>query len=211
MVVREGWLPIFVTSLAAAGITIRFGLAWSIPLWALVGLLTFLFRESTRTIPALPLAVVSPVDGQVIEVQQAEDPWLDRQALNIGIRMRLPGISTLRSPTEGKVMDFRTSAEACETTAGRCGGFMGNHMCYVVCIRTDEDDDVVFSLSTNKYFSRFKSDVAPGERIGQGQRNGIVYFGRRIDVLVPANSLPQVSPGDRVSAGTNVIAELVHS
>ena len=79
---------------------------------------------------------------------------------------------------------------------------------YTIWVQTDEADDVVFSVVT-RAFSRFKADVAPGERVGQGQRNGFIFFGKRVDVLMPANACAEVSPGDSILAGSGVIATLV--
>lgn len=210
MLAREGWIPVTGVCLVAALVGIGAGMVRSLPLWALVVVLMFIFRDPARKVPALPLAIVSPVDGEVISVRETQDPWLKRRALCISIRMRAPGISTLRSPTEGKVMDLWTTAKDC-TGRSQVLNFLGNQACYVLWVRTDEGDDVLFAVSANRLYSRFKSNVAPGERIGQGHRNGFVYFGKRVDVLVPPCSRDDISEGRQVLAGSGVIATLTHA
>ena len=201
MVGPEGRALVFVSGLAAAAIAYGFGIAWSAPLWVLFVVLLMVFREPQRVVPALPLAIISPVDGRVVSVETSRDKWLDREAVVVGIRFHEPGISPLRSPTEGKVMDFWTNLGSQKVPSG-------SPTEYTMWVQTDESDDVVFSVVT-RAFSRFKADVAPGERVGQGQRNGFIFFGKRVDVLVPANACVEVSPGDSVLAGSGVIATLV--
>jgi len=52
--------------------------------------------------------------------------------------------------------------------------------------------------------------VHSGERIGQGQRCGIVPFGALVDVYVPLNSKVDIKVGDHVRAGSDTLATLVH-
>lgn len=209
MIAREGWLPIASIAFSAAVVAYHFGAAWSLPLWMILGCLLLVFRDPYRAIPALPLAVVSPADGKVTSVEQIEDPWLDRTALKIQMEMRNLGISPLRSPIEGKVMDFWTTPGSHSGTSAPPGS-RGSMNRYALWIRTDEDDDVVFAVMSQRPLSRFKMDIVPGERVGQGQRNGFVFFGSHVDVLIPFNSQCETSVGKNVLAGSGVIATLVH-
>lgn len=209
MIAREGWFPIAATTVSAALVAYHFGATWSLPLWMLLGCLLFLFRDPDRAVPALPLAVVSPADGKVTLVEQIDDPWLDRKALKIQVEMRNLGFSPLRSPIEGKIMDLWTTPGP-HRGVDAPPGSGGSMNCYALWIRTDEDDDVVFAVMSRRRFSRFKTDTAPGERVGQGQRNGFVSFGSRVDVLVPVNSQREARVGTDVLAGSGVIATLVH-
>jgi phosphatidylserine decarboxylase len=47
-----------------------------------------------------------------------------------------------------------------------------------------------------------------GETVEQGDRMGIIRFGSRVDVLLPAQSEVLVRPGDHAAAGTTVVAKL---
>lgn len=210
MIAREGWFPITGFGLVVLALTLRYGLLWALPGWLLFAFLLFVYRYPKRDVPALPLAVVSPVDGRVVMAKKLLDPWLERQTLCISIRMNAPGITPLRSPTEGKVMEFWTHSSTCLSTP-RDGDQMNAPVaCYALWVRTDEGDDMVMAVSASRTLSRFKSDVAPGERIGQGHRLGFVYLGSQIDVLLPAGTRPHVVEGQRTLAGCGVIATLMH-
>ena len=47
-----------------------------------------------------------------------------------------------------------------------------------------------------------------GDACGQGERFGIIRFGSRVDIYLPAGSAPRVRIGEHTVAGTTVIAEL---
>jgi len=208
MIAREGLIPISVTCVAAAAVAGTAGALWSLPLWSLAAYLLYLFRETVPAVPNLPLAVLSPGDGRVIEATHARCPWLDRDSYRIRVALSGLGIGVLRSPVEGKVMDYWTSAQPCARPGAlRTTGFSPN--CYSVWVQTDEGDDIVFAVSSLRPISRFKLYFAPGERVGFGQRSGFIYFGSIVDVLVPANTRPEVAVGDKVESGCTVLGHLV--
>ena len=210
MIAREGWVPLAGMFLCTIFTLVVLGPLWSIPCWLGCVVVYRVFREPLRHIPSLPLAIVSPADGRIASVGETPDPFLRRDSICIEIGMRAPGISSLRSPTEGKVTEFWTGNRGATIDTQRDSPPFGNRSCYALSVQTDEGDDVVTAVSTNAVFSRFKSDVAPGERIGQGHRSGFVYFGTTVNVYVPPNARCEVTPGEGILAGSGVLATLVH-
>jgi phosphatidylserine decarboxylase len=55
---------------------------------------------------------------------------------------------------------------------------------------------------------RIVSTVKVGDRVERGQRVGLIKFGSRVDVLMPADAVPQVKNGARVRGGSTVLAVL---
>lgn len=209
MLAREGYAFIAGTAAAALLAAYYVSVAWSAPLWVLGAYLVYLFYAREPVVPSLPLAVVSPAAGRVTTIDEARDPWLDRPARRVRLRLDAPGVTVLRSPAEGKVMDYWTSPHpfGAEPSAARKDG---SPNCYALWVRTDEGDDVIMAVSSLMPVSRFKCHVPPGQRIGQGQRNGFVYFGTYVDLLLPMASRVDVSTGERLRAGSGVVAQLVH-
>ena len=85
------------------------GWGWSLPLWLACGAIVYLYRDPHREIPSSPLAVVSPADGVVTAVEEVSDPYLNREAVRLDIRMSYAGVYSTRSPVEGKVLEPRNS------------------------------------------------------------------------------------------------------
>jgi phosphatidylserine decarboxylase len=197
-IAREGWLSLFLVGGAAATVLYQFGWLWSVPLWALVIVLLFLFRDPARTVPAAPLAVVSPADGRVTLVETCNDPYLDRDARRITIRMHPYGVYSTRSPAEGKMLEPKRDS------SGPTG------LPHGVCLQTDEGDDLVIVMNRGPLRNPPRCYVRFGERVGQGQRCGFITLGSTVDIYLPLNSRIKVQEGERVHAGADVIAQLVH-
>ncbi len=199
LIAREGWH--WIALAAAIALLLQWQLGWfALPLWLPVGLLLFLFRDPPRKVPASPLGVVSPVDGRVLSIDSAQDPYLQRQAICITLQMRKTDIFSVRSPMEGKVL---------QQWIGQCDiPAMGSH--YAQWTQSDEEDDVLLVIAPTIRAVRPKCYVHSGERIGQGQRCGFIYFGGRVEIWVPTGSRIDVGVGDALQAGTDIIATLVH-
>ena len=208
MIAREGLVPIGVACVAAAAVSHYAGVLWALPLWVVGAYGLYLFRETLPSAPNLPLAILSPGDGCIIDAGPEQDSWLKRDASRVRIELGGLGIGVLRSPVEGKVMDYWTSAQPYNRPGTvRSTGFSPN--CYSIWVRTDEGDDVVFTVSSLRPISRFKLYFAPGERVGFGQRIGFIYFGNIVEVFMPPQSRPQVAAGEAVESGCTVLGHLV--
>jgi phosphatidylserine decarboxylase len=194
LIAREGWLFIFL-ALSATGLAGHFlGILAALPFAIAVIVLFFLFRDPPRKIPSAPLGLVSPVDGTIVEITQVHDKYLDRQAICLRLKMNWYGIYSTRSPTEGKVIKH----------------WFGDDGKAAQWIQTDEGDDVVVSLIKGRGSRQPACMVPTGERIGQGRRCGFVRFGALVELLVPVNTRIDKQAGDKVLAGTDIVATLVH-
>lgn len=197
LIAREGWLSLFLVGGVAATVLYQVGWLWSAPLWVLIGVLLFLFRDPARIVPAAPLAVVSPADGRVTLVETCHDPYLDREARRVTIRMHPCGVFSTRSPAEGKMLEPKRDGS---TSADVPHG---------VWLQTDELDDLVVVMNRGPLRNPPRCYVRFGERVGQGQRCGFITLGSTVDIYLPLNSRIKVQEGDRVHAGADVIAQLL--
>lgn len=213
LIAREGWRWIGVAVLSALIVYLLYG-AMSTPLWLLVFVLLFLFRDPARKVPAVPLGIVSPVDGKVVAVDTVHDVYLDREALCISIKMGFTSVYSAHSPMEGKVLEQwlglpSKAAPVFLKGASETGG--EKNASYAQWIQSDEQDDIVLVIETSLHSPRPKCYAQSGERLGQGQRCGFIRFGSQVDVLLPVDSRISVSVGDTVLAGSDIIATLVHA
>ena len=199
-VAREG-IP-FLIGAIVAGIATREFAGWT---YSIVPGLVFLwlvliFRDPLRAIPAVPLGVVSPVDGKVVEISLTDKGALNGEAHKILIRVSSLGTYTSRCPVEGKIMDFR-GAIADSAQAGASSGLW---------VQTDEGDDVVLQFHGHRFGLAPLAFLGYGERVGQGQRCAYLRLTRLAEVQLPINGRLLVEEGQRVSAGVDVRAKLPH-
>ncbi len=168
---------------------------YSLPLWLMGSFLLFLYRDPARKVPASPLGIVAAADGTVVRIEVLRDELLERDAVCISIKLNLLGPYIIRSPIEGKVLRQWKRVGDCH---------------YAQWVQTDEQDDVLMALRAGIVKLPLSCRVAAGERIGQGARCGVLLFGRMLDLYLPVNSLVSVKKGDKVKAGEDILATLVH-
>ena len=188
-VATEG-LPWLAGALLAAGAAWHFG---SLTLAAAPAVffiwLLLIFRDPVRSTPAVPLGVLSPVDGA-----------LGGEAHKIFVRVNALGTYTARCPVEGKIMNIRTAVSETEANAG----FSGLWVC------TDEEENVVLQFHGHRFGLAPRAFLRFGERVGQGQRCAWLRLTRLAEVQLPINSRVLVTKGQEVSAGTDLLAKLPH-
>lgn len=201
IIAREAWPLLFVLLALAllaqflAGPAAFFVLI--LPLIAAV----FLFRDPARAIPSNPLAVVSPVHGVVTLIEETDEARLEARMRRIRLSMRPHDIYSLRSPIEGKVMRQWCGRPDPNEPA--------RHMDFY--IKSDEGDRLLMAIRHRHAMPRFHLYLRSGERVGQGQRCGYLYFGALIDVFLPLDCKVLVEVGQNVSSGSSVLARLIHA
>lgn len=176
------------------------GLLWAVLPFALVVYLYLIFRDPPRAIPAAPLGVVSPVDGEVVSVGLTDSGAVGGEAQRIVIRVNSLGTYTARCPVEGKIMDLVTDVELPRDTVPPGG----------LWVRTDEGEDVVLQFSGHRFGLPPRAFLRYGERVGQGQRCAYLRLTRLAEVELPLAARVQVSAGQRVAAGQELLAKLPH-
>ncbi len=195
--VPEGWAVL--VGLAVAFFIVNAAVSFWVasPILVLLVMAGLYFRDSPRNVPAEPLAIIAPVDGKVIHRRECYDPFLDREAIKLSLRVGLLANYLIRSPVEGTVVEL--SGEAVENLDG-----CASH------IRTDEGDHVVIVIREGRLFGRRPCRSNYGERVGQGRCCGMRRLARRVDLYLPVNSRVEVELGDSVRGGACVLAKLVH-
>ncbi|MES1940100.1 phosphatidylserine decarboxylase [Salinisphaera sp. T5B8] len=195
--VPEGWAVLVGLATAFFVLNAVAGFWAACPILLLLVLAGLYFRDSPRNVPAEPLSIVAPVDGTVIHRRECYDPFLDREAIKLSLRVGLLANYLIRSPVEGTV--FELSGESVENLDG-----CASH------IRTDEGDDVIIVIREGRLFGLRPCRSNYGERVGQGRCCGMRRFARRVDLYLPVNSRVEVELGDSVRGGACVLAKLVH-
>jgi phosphatidylserine decarboxylase len=204
-IAREGWLYV-VLLLGAAGLL--FALRWNASGGVVLALglfTTFFFRDPDREIPTGPRLVLSPADGKVVQVIPApEDHPLGKGTTQISIFLSIFDVHINRSPIAGHVVavqyhpgeflpafDDKASLrneQNAVTVEGGGGRVMFKQIAGLIARR------IVFR-------KHLDDDVAAGERVG------LIKFGSRVDVFLPAGVAVKVKVGDRVRGGSSVLAE----
>src|SRR5437870_1733773 len=204
-VAPEGWpfiLPGW--ALVALGAWVAPGSPW---LWVpeavlfllAVWLLVF-FRDPVRTGPRGERFVIAPADGKVVDVAVVDEPmYLATRATRISIFMSVFDVHVNRYPATGAVELVRHNAGKF-LHAGSDKASLDNEQASVG-LRTARGPLLVRQIA-GLIARRIVTDAQPGDRAVQGERLGMIRFGSRVDVFLPAAGRPavRVTVGDRVRA-----------
>jgi len=197
----EGW-PFLLSAGAIMIAAWYFGglLAALLPAVAIV-LLILIFHDPWRSVPAVPLGVVSPVDGEIISIGPAGGRPLVEGAQSILIRINMLGTYSARSPVEGKALDVPAAESPSSPGYGHAA----------LWLQTDEGFDVVM------YFDGYRFGLAPrailryGDRVGQGQRCAYLRLTKYAAIELPPDARIVAEQGQRVVAGRDLLGKLPHT
>lgn len=176
---------------------------WLLPALAAAPVAAF-FRDPEREVPADPSAVVASADGRVLSVQRLSDERFgDGEWLRIAVFLSVLDIHINRSPVAGKVVDHFVTD----------GGFANamkpdaEHNVAAYTVLDTTNGTVVVAQRTGLIARRIVQRAPIGSLLAKGERFGLIRFGSRTDVYLPAEAAqPLVGPGDRVVGGSSVIA-----
>ena len=205
LIAREGW-PFLAIAFAAAALVSWYSLAWSIPLWLIAVFVLQFFRDPGRVAPGDAKTVVSPADGRIVAVEKALDPYLDRETVKVSVFMNVFNVHSNRAPVDGEVKQLWYHRGSFLNAALDKASIENERN--ALWIHADAGADVVCVQVAGLIARRILCYVKDGERLLRGQRYGFIRFGSRVDVYLPTDARPRVALGDKVSASSDILAEL---
>jgi phosphatidylserine decarboxylase len=168
----------------------------------------YFFRDPERLTPQDDDLVISPADGKVSSVQMVTPPAeLNlgfEPMLRISIFMNVFNCHVNRSPMRGRIVEI----------AYRKGNFLNAEL--DKASEENERNGLVVDTVHGQIgvvqiagfvARRILCFVQPNEPIEAGERIGLIRFGSRLDVFLPAGAEPRVTLGQTAVAGETVIAE----
>jgi len=210
--------------LIAVGISLIFLLLldWEIVGWPMLllsaGVFAF-FRDPERVVPQGENLIVAPADGLVSLITQVEPPLELQMDDGSGTRGLPPGPVT-RVSIFMSVFDVHINRAPVGGTVRRVvyipGKFMNadldkasedNERQHILIERSD-GIAIGFTQIAGLVARRIVPFVKPGDILAMGQRVGLIRFGSRVDVYLPAGTDARVVLGQTVIAGETVLAEI---
>jgi phosphatidylserine decarboxylase len=206
VIAREGW-PFLGASVAAAlAVGWVAGGWWSAPVWLWVLFVLQFFRDPARQVPGGTRTVVAPADGRIVAVERAEDPYLKRPATKISVFMNVFNVHSNRSPVDGEVKQTWYSAGRFLNAALDKASVENERN--ALWLRADAGPDVTCVQIAGLIARRILCYAKAGDRLERGDRFGFIRFGSRVDLYLPAEARVRVELGQKVQAGSSVLAEL---
>ncbi len=185
---------------------------WSAPLLALTLWVAWFFRDPPRRCARQRDLLYAPADGTITAVDEVDWDWfIHGRALRIVTFLTLLDVHVTRSPVGGRLVASRRDRGG-HAPAFLVRGADRNARLLLGIVRGPAPGDrVVLAQVVGFLARRIVPWRHPGDSLSAGQKVGLMRFGSRADVLVPAGqATPLVAPGDRVRAGLTPIARYHH-
>ena len=184
--------------------------------WIMVGLTLWVaafFRDPIRTTPQADNLIVAPADGLITMIAKVPPPpelvgdggISEQEMVRVSIFMSVFDVHINRSPVSGRVRrmayvpgkfinaDLDKASEANER----------QHF-----LIQAEGFQLVVTQIAGLVARRILTFVNEGDGVVAGQRIGMIRFGSRVDVYLPAGTGPMVLIGQRAIAGETILAEV---
>ena len=168
-----------------------------------VAILLF-FRDFPREITAGPNEVVSAADGTVVAIEDMEETeHYDGPARRLSVFMSVFSAHVNRAPYDGVVRAVRY-APGKYVNAMKAESSKVNES-NAVWMDT-ERGLITFRQISGAVARRIVCPATPGMRLAKGEKYGMIRFGSRMELYLPPDTEICVSLGDKVYAGTTVVA-----
>ena len=210
-------------ALIAAALSAFFAfMAWETLAWPMGGLVLCIlafFRDPRRVTPQGDKFVVAPADGLITLIQQVPPP----RELSVDDGSGIPGLGTepvTRISIFMSVFDVHINRAPVGGTVRRVVYIPGKFL-NADLDKASEDNErqhflvdrgdgvsIGFTQIAGLVARRIVPFVKPGDIIAAGQRVGLIRFGSRVDVYLPAGTEPKVLLGQKTVAGETILAEV---
>jgi phosphatidylserine decarboxylase len=191
------------TLLIFLGWLLHWGWLW----WpGLAGLIFFgyFFRDPGRRIPPEPDVVVAPADGKVMLTDEViEERFLNGPARRVAIFMNVFDVHVNRAPAAGTVRVAQHRDGVFKAAFQEESSAVNEQMALVL---EEGSRRLLVVQIAGLLARRIVSYVQPGQHLEKGERLGMICFGSRVDLYLPEEAQVMVKAGDRVKAGSSIVA-----
>lgn len=200
MILRKEGFPFIITSgiLSYALSRTRLGLAG----WTPAMFVTWFFRDPQRTAPESDGAIICPADGTVMDIEETIEEKVG-ECQRIPIFMSVFNVHVNRAPVNGRVLEkLYKPGKFYMANLGKKTELNERMVLYV------QASDGVYRVDqvAGMIARRISCWPEPDDEIEAGQRIGLIRFGSLVECYVPKELEVTVKKGDKVQAGTTIIA-----
>ncbi len=206
MIAPEGW-PFVLVPLCAAAVAGALG--W-VPLAACLAACAafslFFFRNPRRECSAAADVACSPADGKVIACGAAPDGMAPAGLpVRVSVFMSVFSVHVNRAPIDATLTDYRYNPGRTLAAYSDKASLVNEQN---LSVWEGAAGRIGLKQIAGLIARRIVFDHRPGAAVRRGDRIGLIRFGSRVDVFLPADAELLVRVGDRVRAGSSPLARL---
>lgn len=212
MIATEGFKIIFITSIIFILLVIGCFLYSNLYLkiiTILIGILFlfnfYFFRDPDRSRPQGDNLILSPADGTIVKIAEVNEPYYFKDKVRcVSIFLSVFNVHVNRIPISGTVDFFRY--------------IEGKFLPAFEDKASEKNEQTVIGIKNSKIRILFKQiagiiarrvvcEIGEGDTVNIGERCGIILYGSRVDIFLPANVKLHIKNKDKVIGGVSIIGE----
>ncbi|MGB6388357.1 MAG: phosphatidylserine decarboxylase [Methyloceanibacter sp.] len=170
----------------------------------------YFFRDPERVTPARPGVVVSGADGRVSGVETVMPPKElglgEARLTRVSVFLSVLDVHIVRAPVAGRVI--RSVYVPGKFLNAELDKASEENERRAMVIETPKGDSIGVVLIAGLIARRIVTFVGEGTSVAAGERIGLIRFGSRVDVYLPAGAKILVAAGQTAIGGETVLAEL---
>jgi phosphatidylserine decarboxylase len=189
----------YAAALTAGGAVIWYftRLPFAIPLFLLALFCLYFFRDPDRAIPDGAVAV-SPADGKVVSIVPG-----GIEATRISIFLNIFDVHVNRAPIGGKITKVAYTKGQFLVASRELASSQNERNTATVA---GDGTTVTFAQIAGLIARRIVFNKKAGDAVAKGERVGLIKFGSRVDVFLGPEWDIAVKTGERVAAGSSILA-----
>jgi phosphatidylserine decarboxylase len=171
------------------------------------------FRDPERNTPTAPGLIISPADGKLLPIVEAVPPpelgLGETPRVRLSIFMNVFNVHVNRNPLSGTVTGLAYRPGKFFNASFDKASVHNERM--AIRVRPDgakPENDLVVVQIAGLVARRIVCELTQGQQVQRGLRFGMIRFGSRLDVYLPAGARVVAAPGMKTVAGETILAEM---
>jgi phosphatidylserine decarboxylase len=214
MIAREGLYLILIGLILTIGLVLaatrwdsRVAFALSLIFGCLTMFTVYFFRDPSRSIKSEDGMLLAPADGRVIGIEMlSHDPYLGGGAQKVSIFLSVFDVHVNRVPASGRI-DYVRYNPGKFFAAFKNKASQLNEQTEIGMI-TAAGPKIIFKQIAGLIARRIVCRLKEGGEVDAGERFGMIRFGSRVELIVPARADIRVRVGEHVTGGQSVVGYL---
>ena len=168
---------------------------------------TFFFRDPDRSFTKTEGILISPADGKILAVENVgHHEFIGGEAVKISIFLSVFDVHVNRIPADG-VIDY-VKYNPGEFHAAWADKASDKNEQTEIGMTTTAGHKIIFKQIAGLIARRIICRLSAADTVTAGKRFGLIRFGSRTELFVPADSKILVKPGDHVAGSETIFGYL---
>jgi len=214
MIAKEGYIFIFLSLLLMVVCYTAYLALASTTLYIISAIFAFLtlfityfFRDPNRTFENKEGLLVSPADGKVLSVEHiGHNDFIGADTIKIAIFLNVFDVHINRIPSDGTIDYVKYNPGKFHVASVDKASELNEQT--EIGMTTNTGQKIIFKQIAGLIARRIVCKIKDGDKVVAGERFGLIRFGSRTELFVPADSVIDIKAGDRVVGSETILGQL---